>query len=176
MQFSNDLQPFDRKNISPRNYEFSRILGRFCNQNGLCMNACWIFGKFLAWRKLRKVASFHLRPHLPRSVHFPRRSLKQTRFSRLCFILGRSIWNIKYWLWTSKFDAGRQFDGFWRPTSIFDVLSQIFDVQHQFLTSYVKSGINIWRPTSNIWRPTSNIWCSASNIDAGHQILTPDLT
>ena len=55
-----------------------------------------------------------------------------------------SIWNIKYWLWTSKFDAGRQFDGFWRPTSIFDVLSQIFDVQHQFLTSYIKFGVNIW--------------------------------
>ena len=68
-----------------------------------------------------------------------------------------SICNIKYWLWTSKFDAGRQFDGFWRPTSIFDVLSQIFDVQHQFLTSYVKSGVNIW--------------CPASIFDAEHQIF-----
>ena len=74
-----------------------------------------------------------------------------------CGALVWSIWNIKYWLWTSKFDAGRQFDGFWRPTSIFDVLSQIFDVQHQFLTSYVKSGVNIW--------------CPASIFDAEHQIF-----
>ena len=68
-----------------------------------------------------------------------------------------SIWNIKIWHRASNFDVGRQFDGFWRPTSIFDVLSQIFDVQHQFLTSYVKSGVNIW--------------CPASIFDAEHQIF-----
>ena len=83
--------------------------------------------------------------------------LETTGWKLYLSMMGRSIWNVKYWLWTSKFDAGRQFDGFWRPTSIFDVLSQIFDVQHQFLTSYVKFGVNIW--------------CPASIFDAEHQIF-----
>ena len=42
-----------------------------------------------------------------------------------------------------------------------DVNLTVFDVWHQYLTSYV----NIWRLASIIWRPTSNIWCLASNID-----------
>ena len=90
--------------------------------------------------------------------------------------LGRSIWNIKIWHRASNFDVGRQFDGFWRPTSIFDVLSQIFDVQHQFLTSYVKSGVNIWCPAS-IFDAEHQIFDVGRQIfDVGRQILMPDLT
>ena len=96
--------------------------------------------------------------------------------------LGRSIWNIKIWHRASNFDVGRQFDGFWRPTSIFDVLSQIFDVQHQFLTSYVKFGVNIWCPASifdaehQIFDVGRQIFDVAHQIfDARRQILTRDV-
>ena len=96
--------------------------------------------------------------------------------------MGRSIWNIKIWHRASNFDVGRQFDGFWRPTSIFDVLSQIFDVQHQFLTSYVKSGVNIWCPASifdaehQIFDVGRQIFDVAHQIfDARRQILTRDV-
>ena len=82
-----------------------------------------------------------------------------------------SICNVKYWHRASNFDVGRQFDGFWRPASI-------FDVPCQYLTSGIKYLMcNIKYLTSNIKYLTSNIkywrqiWRRTSKIDVGRQIF-----
>ena len=97
--------------------------------------------------------------------------------------------DVKIWCWTSiwrfltsNINFWRPKSNIWRPTSIFDVLRQIW---RQYLMSSINiwcwtSNIwcwtsNIWCWTSNIWCCTSNIWCQTSNIDKGRQILMPDV-
>ena len=80
--------------------------------------------------------------------------------------------DVKIWCWTSiwrfltsNINFWRPKSNIWRPTSIFDVLRQIW-------RQYLMSSINIW-----CW--TSNIWCWTSNIDArfdvGRQKLMLDV-